>query len=79
MEITNKQKLDALRELKKRAKLEEYKSNFELFALDQIKILPKDSGKGFKSFEFNEAQKIVNAAIEEQLRDTGKVRANFKS
>ena len=75
MEITNKQKLDALRELKKRAKLEEYKSNFELFALDQIKILPKDSGKGFKSFEFNEAQKIVNAAIEEQLRDTGKVRA----
>ena len=40
--ITNKQKLEALRELKKRQKLSEYKDNFELFAKEQIKILPRN-------------------------------------
>ena len=72
--ITNKQKLEALRELQKRQKNSEYKANFELFAKEQIKILPKDSSQGFKPFEFNEAQSIVNEAIEKQLKETGKVR-----
>jgi len=71
----NNQKLAALRELKKRTQLETYRTNFELFAKEQIKILPKDSSKGFLPFEFNEAQHIVNEAIEKQLRETGKVRA----
>ena len=75
MAITNKQKLEALRELKKRQKLAEYKDNFELFAKEQIKILPKDSSKGFQPFVFNEAQKIVNDALEKQLKETGRVRA----
>ena len=65
--ITNKQKLEALRELKKRQKLAEYKDNFELFAKEQIKILPKDSSKGFQPFVFNEAQRIVNDALERQF------------
>jgi hypothetical protein len=73
--ISNKQKLDALRELNKRKKLAEYKGNFELFAKEQIKILPKDSSQGFQPFVFNEAQRIVNEKIEEQLRTTGRVRA----
>ncbi len=73
--ISNKQKLEALRELNKRKKLSEYKDNFELFAKEQIKILPKDSSQGFQPFVFNEAQKIVNEQIEEQLRKTGRVRA----
>jgi hypothetical protein len=73
--ISNKQKLEALRELNKRKKLAEYKDNFELFAKEQIKILPKDSSQGFQPFLFNEAQKIVNEQIEEQLRKTGRVRA----
>lgn len=75
MTTTNKQKLEALRELQKRQKNSEYQHDFELFAKEQIKILPKDSSKGFKPFEFNEAQHIVNDAIEGQLKETGKVRA----
>jgi hypothetical protein len=73
--LTNSAKLEALRELKRREKLSEYKENFELFAKEQIKILPKDSSQGFQFFEFNEAQRIVNEKIEQQLRDTGRVRA----
>jgi len=71
----NSDKLEALRELKKREKLASYKNNFELFAKEQIKILPKDSSKGFQFFEFNEAQKIVNEALDKQLKETGRVRA----
>jgi hypothetical protein len=71
----NSEKLEALRELKKREKLNAYKGDFELFAKEQLKILPKDSAKGFQSFEFNEAQKIVNEALEKQLKETGRVRA----
>jgi len=71
----NSDKLEALRELKKREKLNAYKGDFELFAKEQLKILPKDSSKGFQSFEFNEAQKIVNEALEKQLKETGRVRA----
>jgi hypothetical protein len=71
----NAQKLQALRELKKRSKLEEYRGNFKTFATEQIKILPKDRSKGFLPFSFNSAQEIVNAALEKQLKETGKVRA----
>lgn len=73
--MSNSQKLEALRELKRREKIKEYGSNFELFASEQIRILPKDSRAGFQPFVFNEAQHIVNEAIERQLRETGKVRA----
>jgi len=73
--ISNTRKLEALRELKRREKLAEYQDNFELFAKEQVKILPKDSRLGFQPFIFNDAQKIVNDAIEGQLKETGKVRA----
>ena len=72
---SNTRKLEALRELKRREKLAEYQDNFELFAKEQIKILPKDSRLGFQPFVFNDAQTIVNNAIEGQLKETGKVRA----
>lgn len=71
----NIKKLEALRELKRREKSKEYANNFELFAKEQIKILPKDTREGFKPFVFNDAQKIVNEAIEKQRKETGKVRA----
>ena len=71
----NNVKLQAMRELKKREKLQEYKHSFELFCAEQIKVLPKDASRGFISFEFNSAQHIINEAIEKQLRETGKVRA----
>jgi len=73
-QLTNKQRLEALREAKKRERLAFYKTNFKAFAAEQIKILPKDSSKGFQPFEFNAAQDIVNEAIEKQLRETGRVR-----
>ena len=71
----NNVKLQALRELQKRAKLEEYRGNFELFAKEQVKVLPKDASRGFIPFEFNSAQHIINDAIEKQLKEKGKVRA----
>ena len=73
--MENKKKLALAKELQKRKKLAEYEENFELFSKEQIKILTKDSSKGFVPFEFNEAQKIVNSKIDEQLKATGRVRA----
>jgi hypothetical protein len=70
----NLQKLEALREIKRRERLEVYKTDFQTFAKEQIKILPKDTSKGFLPFEFNAAQVIANDAIEKQLNETGKVR-----
>ena len=72
--VNNNKKLQALRELKKRATLNGYRSNFESFAREQIKVLPKDVSKGFIPFEFNSAQHIINDAVENQLRERGKVR-----
>lgn len=69
------ERLQLLREIKRREKLASYKINFAEFATEQIKILPKDSSKGFIPFTFNEAQRIINDKIEEQLRTTGRVRA----
>jgi len=71
---SNIQVLEALRELKKRERISEYNKNFETFAKEQIKILGKDSSKGFQPFLFNSAQRIINDRIEQQLKETGKVR-----
>ena len=72
----NKQmKLKLLQEKKRREKLFEYKENFEKFATEQIKILPKDPTRGFISFEFNEAQQQINNFLEKQRQETGRVRA----
>ena len=73
--MDNKKKLALVKEAQRRKKLAEYEENFELFSKEQIKILTKDSSKGFVPFEFNEAQKIVNKKIDEQLKETGRVRA----
>lgn len=75
--ITNKERaqLEALRELKRRKNLKEYSDDFEKFSTEQIRIITKDATKGFVPFEFNEAQRIINDALEEQRKTTGKVRA----
>ena len=73
--ISSAEKLALLRELKKREKLATYKSDFATFATEQIKILPKDSSKGFIPFTFNEAQRIINDKLDHQLKTTGRVRA----
>ena len=69
--MNNKQKLALAKEVQKRKKLADYEGDFELFSKEQIKILTKDSSMGFIPFEFNEAQKIVNEKIDEQLKRTG--------
>ena len=74
-QLTNREKLAYAVEDKKRKDLERYKSSYEAFASEQIRILPKDASRGFIPMEFNAAQKIVDDAIEKQLKETGKVRA----
>lgn len=73
--LTNREKLAIAVEAKKRRDLKRYSTSYQDFALEQIRILPKDASKGFIPMEFNSAQQIVNDAIEKQLAETGKVRA----
>ena len=64
-----------LKEKQKRGKLNEYKSDFASFAEEQIKIITKDASQGFVPFKLNECQKIITEKLNEQLKETGKVRA----
>jgi len=75
LKMTNKQKLALAIESKKRKDLKRYEGSFEEFSKEQVRILPKDASRGFIPLEFNAAQKIVDEAIEKQLKETGKVRA----
>ena len=68
-------KQELARELHKRKKLNEYKSDFELFANEQLRIITKNASKGFVPFVFNDAQKFLNEELEKQRKKTGKVRA----
>ena len=73
--MDNKRKLELVREAKKREKLGAYKDDFELFSKEEIRIITKNASQGFVPFEFNEAQSTINARLEEQLEQTGRVRA----
>ena len=64
-----------LKEKQKRGKLNEYKSDFASFAEEQIKIITKDASQGFVPFKLNACQKIITDKLNEQLKETGKVRA----
>lgn len=71
---TNLKKLELAKESYRRDKLSIYKNDFEKFSNEQVRILPKDSAEGFIPFKFNQAQRIINKAIEAQLKDTKRVR-----
>jgi len=73
--LDNKRKLELAKELFKRKKKEQYKSDFELFAKEQIRIITKNASQGFVPFTFNAAQVSINEQLEAQLAKTGKVRA----
>ena len=73
--MNNKRKLELAKELAKRKQMAEYKSDFQLFSKEQIRIITKNASQGFVPFEFNAAQTEVNQQIEQQLQATGKVRA----
>ena len=64
-----------LKEKDKRDKLKRYDKSFSEFAQEQIKIITKDANQGFIPFKLNECQQRITRALEEQLEETGKVRA----
>ena len=73
--ITNLEKLNLKKELVRRQKQEMFKYDFASFAEAEVKIITKDSALGFVPFAFNAAQKLINDKLEQQLKETGKVRA----
>ena len=73
--LSNRHKLELLKEKAKRDKRQKYIDDFELFAKEQIRIITKNASQGFVPFEFNDAQREINKQIEEQRSKTGKVRA----
>ena len=73
--MSKRKELEPLREKARRKKQLEYKEDFESFARDHVKIITKDSTQGFVPFKFNEAQLLINEALEKQRNETGKVRA----
>ncbi len=73
--MDNRRKLELVKEATKRKLLTQYQTDFEQFAKQQIKIITKDASKGFVPFIFNEAQQKVNEALEQQLKEKGRVRA----
>ena len=62
--MDNKRKLELAKELFKRKKQSQYKSDFELFAKEQIRIITKNASQGFIPFEFNAAQSYTNGTAE---------------
>jgi len=73
--ISNLDKLNLKKEQLRRQKQEMFKNNFAKFSEAEIKIITKDSALGFVSFKFNDAQRLINDKLEQQLKETGKVRA----
>jgi len=64
-----------VKEKEKRNLLEEYSQDFTRFAQEQIRIVTKDSSKGFVPFELNQAQALITEQLTKQLEETGRVRA----
>ena len=73
--MDKQQKLKLLAELNKRKALSSYRENFSQFAEEQIQIITKDASQGFVPFKLNTAQQIITEKLNEQLKETGKVRA----
>ena len=73
--MKNKRTLELLKEKAKREALKVYEKDFEKFAEDNIRIITKDSSKGFVPFKFNDPQKLITEAINKQIEETGRVRA----
>lgn len=67
--------MSLLKEKEKRNKLKGYEKDFSSFAQEQIKIITKDTSLGFVPFKFNECQKQITEALDEQFKYTGRVRA----
>ena len=73
--MNNREKLELLKEKKRREKQASYKEDFAGFAKDHIKIITKDATQGFVPFLFNRPQEIITEKLDKQYKETGKVRA----
>ena len=73
--MDKKELMKLLREKEKRNKLDAYSQDFSAFANEQIKIITKDARDGFVPFKLNECQERITAALDKQIKETGKVRA----
>ena len=61
--------------LDNKKKFSKWEEDFESFAQDNIRILPKDASQGFIKFELNDAQRYITDKLNEQIKEKGKVRA----
>ena len=64
-----------VKEKEKREKLRQYKEDFALFTEEQVKIITKDAGTGFVPFKLNECQRRITEVLNNQIKETGRVRA----
>ena len=73
--MNKRKRIEILKEKKRRERNKVFKDDFSLFANQHINIITKDATQGFINFAFNDAQKKIHEMIEQQLEETGKVRA----
>ena len=66
---------DLVAEKERRGRLKEYSTDFTSFAEEQIKIITKDASQGFVPFRLNKCQIEITKRLDEQLKETGRVRA----
>ena len=64
-----------VKEKEKRSLLKDYEDDFAKFAEEQIKIITKDASQGFVPFKLNKCQQEITRVLEEQRKETGRVRA----
>jgi len=64
---------EAERETERERAIIRVRNNLELFAAECLKI--KDKSGGVVPFLFNRAQRYIHERLEQQLKETGKVRA----
>ena len=64
-----------VKEKEKRSLLKDYEDDFAKFAEEQIKIITKDASQGFVPFQLNKCQQEITRVLEEQRKETGRVRA----
>ena len=73
--MDKKELVKLLKEKEKRQTLKEYQEDFSIFAEEQIQIVTKDATQGFVPFKLNRCQEIITEKLNEQLKETGRVRA----
>ena len=73
--MNRKELVKLVKEKEKRELLKEYQEDFAKFAEEQIQIVTKDATQGFVPLRLNKCQQIITEKLNEQLKETGRVRA----